>query len=448
MHIGQGFHLPCLDTSGIFGIGRKIIMTITVSTPCLAVPVWADAKVWDKYDLRISDHKNGEILYTFKLPQAKNAGAEPDYFAYLPLVIPEKLSLGDKIDISCDAPYPVLEKIFQTEEREFEPCDCLHYHAPYGSLNDPNGLLFADGVWHMYHQHNPMDNIWGNMSWGHAVSRDLIHFTFMGDVLFPDKDGVMFSGCGLVNERGCLGLKKDDLLFFYTLAREHKGEKGEKICTFVQRLACSSDGGRTLVKFPDFELPTLAAENRDPKIFFHFESNAYIMVLYLTECRFCILRSEDLKHWEKTDEFSCPPMWECPDLLRFTDDKWAFMSADGYYFIGTFDGYRFRIESEMRSLYGNAIPYAAQSFSGVKDRVISVAWLRTENKGQCWHGMMSVPRELSLDKDAKGYYIRQRFVREADQYIRERSGSWVIEDPYIRETLDASGRELLVEQLF
>ena len=171
------------------------------------------------------------------------------------------------------------------------------------------------------------------------------------------------------------------------------------------------------------------------------------MSLYLTDNRFMILRSENLSDWEKTQEMSYPPMWECPDLLGLSEDKWAFMSADGYYYIGSFDGFSFVPETPMRSLYANGIPYAAQSFSGVPDRIISIAWLRTKNHGENWHGMMSVPRELTLGEDEEGFYIRQSFVREAAPYIRTEDGRTVIEDRYIREELDAGGYQLKAEQL-
>ena len=424
-------------------------MKLNVSGAYLAVPVWTNPDCWDRYYLTVSC--GGRLVYTFRLPE-KNEGSKDscDYYAYLPLESED--IKGGELEIDTDAPYPVAEECFFTDTPSYgtegAEGDILHYHAPYGSLNDPNGLVYHNGLWHMYHQHNPMDNAWGNMSWGHAVSEDLIHFRFQGDVLFPDEGGTMFSGCGLINSQGAFSLPKDSLLFYYTLAAEDKGEEGgEPLRHFTQRLAFSADGGRTLKKLPDWELPTMASENRDPKIFYHQKSGAYIMSLYLTDNRFMILRSENLSDWEKTQEMSYPPMWECPDLLGLSEDKWAFMSADGYYYIGSFDGFSFVPETPMRSLYANGIPYAAQSFSGVPDRIISIAWLRTKNHGENWHGMMSVPRELTLGEDEEGFYIRQSFVREAAPYIKTEDGRTVIEDRYIREELDAGGYQLKAEQL-
>lgn len=327
-----------------------------------------------------------------------------------------------------------------------------HYHAPVGFLNDPNGLVFHQGVWHLYHQHNPFDKVWGNMTWGHATSKDLMQFTFQGDVLRPDERGVIYSGCGLLNLRGCFGLPTDALLFFYTSAGgidEKYGRDG----VFTQRMAYSLDGGETLIKYEGFELPEMEKETRDPKVFWHEESGAYIMVLYLADARFLILRSEDLLHWERTQELDFPPMWECPDLVCLRDaesgvKKWAFLSADGYYFIGDFDGHTFTPETKLLSLYGSKLPYAAQTYSNVPGRVVQLSWLRTENRGEEWTGVMSAARELSLGKDADGWYIRQQFARELVGAVRDKNGETVISDALAEERISADGRTLTAVQLW
>ena len=425
-------------------------MRLAITGDYLAVPVWTNPDNWNKYSLTV--RAGGRLIYTFRLPAEKGEkGRDCDYHAYLPM---KNMTGGDaEAEIITDAPYPVAEGCYFTDRPVFEPegedGGGLHYHAPYGSLNDPNGLVYHNGIGHMYHQHNPMDNVWGNMSWGHAVSEDLIHFHFQGDVLFPEKGGTMFSGCGMVNTPEAFSLPGDSLLFYYTYAAEDETpEGGEAPRHFTQRAAFSTDGGYTLRKIENWELPTIASENRDPKVFYHDASKAYIMTLYLTENRFMILRSVNLTDWEKTQEMSLPPMWECPDLLELSEDKWAFMSADGYYYIGSFDGFCFKSETPMLSLYANSIPYAAQSFSGVSGRIISTAWLRTENHGENWHGMMSIPRELTLGRDEGSYYIRQSFIREASCYIMETEDGLFIEDDLVREELDPGGHMLKVEQLY
>lgn len=137
------------------------------------------------------------------------------------------------------------------------------------------------------------------MSWGHAVSRDLLHWEQKDDVLFPDETGTMFSGSGIVNDRKMLGLPEDTVIFFYTAdGNNNKWSAGKQ---FTQRIAYSTDGGETLHKIDKGVLPTVCKENRDPKVFWHEKSGAYIMTLWLEENDFGIFRSTDLLKWEQTD---------------------------------------------------------------------------------------------------------------------------------------------------
>ena len=142
----------------------------------------------------------------------------------------------------------------------------IHFTAQTGWINDPNGLVYKDGYFHLYFQYNPYDIAWGNMCWGHAVSRDLLHWTQQDTVLYPDEHGTVFSGSGVVNEHGMLGLPESALLFFYTAAGACNRWCENDNST--QRLAYSLDGGATLQKM-NWELATICKENRDPKVFWH-----------------------------------------------------------------------------------------------------------------------------------------------------------------------------------
>ena len=364
-------------------------LAYTVTKKFLQIPVFAGEADRERLvDLQI-ERENGEVLYFFRVPRADRG--EASYFASLPV----EACRGETLLITSP------EERLLSGIRESDEDSLLSYsreeikrpgayHAPRGWLNDPNGMIYDNGVYHLYYQYNPMNREWENMSWGHAVSRDLRTFCYEGNVLFPDETGTMFSGCGLKNDRGCFGLPADALLYFYTAAGGTTPHSRDRV--FVHRMAYSLDGGKTLIKHPHWELASLEKENRDPKIFWHDESHAYVMSLYLTGNDFGILRSEDLEHWQLTQRFSHPPLWECPDLFLLKDgegnEKWAFMSADGFYFLGNFDGFSFLPETERQSLYGNALPYAAQSFSGTGERVITIAWLRTENKGKDYRGLL------------------------------------------------------------
>ena len=303
----------------------------------------------------------------------------------------------------------------------------LHFTPSYGWMNDPNGLVYHDGIYELYYQHNPRGIDWNCMTWGHARGTDLLHWEDLGDVLEPDENGLMFSGCAIRNDRGLLGLPKDALLFFYTAAghssRESKGKP------YTIRLAYSTDGGNTLIKKDGIceageIMETLAAENRDPKVFWHEESGAYILVLWIENNDFGIWRSEDLEQFTMTQRVTLESGSECPDLFRLPvistkeggretgEEKWVFWTAHGYYYVGSFDGYEFHQEQERRcaSQMGPdvVLPYAAQTFSG-PEKVLSVSWLRTKCVGGRTTGMMSIPKEFSLIRNKDGYILRQNF---------------------------------------
>ncbi|MBQ9157594.1 MAG: glycoside hydrolase family 32 protein [Eubacterium sp.] len=295
----------------------------------------------------------------------------------------------------------------------------IHFTANRGWTNDPNGMVYKDGLYHLYFQYNPFDIQWENMCWGHAVSRDLLHWAQLDTVLFPDEDGTMFSGCGLVNDHGLMGLPEDALLFYYTVAGGSSDwSKGKE---FTQKIAYSTDMGETLTKIKEPCIDTLYYDNRDPKIFWHEESKAYIMVLWLKGNDFGIFRSTDLKSWELSQEIHLEEAWECPDLFCLTspegEKKWFFWSADGYYYPGNFDGWRFEQDGIRHTAYMSKLAYAAQTFSNVSDRVISIPWLRLENDGRLFTSSYGIPTEMSYvpqdtPEGGTDYLLVQKPVRE------------------------------------
>ena len=296
----------------------------------------------------------------------------------------------------------------------------IHFTPETGWMNDPNGLVYADGYYHLYFQHNPFDIRWENMSWGHARSRDLLHWEQKADVLFPDGNGTMFSGSGIINEKELLGLPPEALLFFYTAAGDtipwNRGKEAS------QHVAYSLDGGMTLHKTEKGTLDTVEHENRDPKVFWHEESGAYIMVLWLDKNDFGIFRSTNLEYWTQSDRITLDQAWECPDLMCLTDENgrkhWMFFSADGFYFWGTFDGYQFKTDGIRHEAYINRIPYAAQTYSGVYGRTISIPWLRMPNRGRNYTGAMGLPREFRVCEIDGEKLLCQMPVREYERAKR------------------------------
>ena len=290
----------------------------------------------------------------------------------------------------------------------------IHFTANRGWTNDPNGMVYQDGFYHLYFQYNPCDVRWENMSWGHAVSKDMLHWAQLDTVMLPDKDGTMFSGCGLINERGLLGLPQDTMLFYYTVAGgSNAWSKGKE---FTQKIAYSNDMGETLTKLPEPCIDTIYRDNRDPKVFWHEETQAYIMVLWLKGNDFGIFRSTDLKAWELSQEIYLEDAWECPDLFCLKnpqgESKWFFWCADGYYFPGSFDGYTFTNTGERHKAYISKLPYAAQTYAGVPDRIISIPWLRMKNDGLLYTGAYGIPTEFSYVSKGQLSFLVQKPIRE------------------------------------
>lgn len=372
------------------------------------------------------DNKNPEVKLHFyvndeKFQEADIKLGEAGCGLYFSMDVSKYL--GQKIGIKSDAEEELFH-IFCCKEKAqhvYPFRQKLHFAPEYGWMNDPNGLVYADGVYHLFYQWNPYGVTWGNMHWGHAVSKDLITWEHKPAALFPDEYGTMFSGSGFLDKKNAAGYGKDALLFFYTSAggtNQWSLDAGNK---HVQRLAVSVDNCRTLEK-KETVLEHIAGGNRDPKVFYHSKSNAYILVLYLDESEFAIFRSSDLRHWEESQRFSVEGMWECPDLFELPvenadgETKWVFWSADGYYVVGAFDGYQFAAESARQSAYSTKLPYAAQTYSGVEDRVISVAWLRTESNQGGFRSIMACPAELSLVKEEENYKVKLQTVKELEQY--------------------------------
>lgn len=391
-----------------------------------------------------------EKIYELMVPIAETETDEYpcDYFAEIPI----ERYFDRQMLICIDAPKAFTDRIKnegkQSKLQERRPL--IHFAADTGWTNDPNGLIYADGIYHLYFQYNPFNTSWENMSWGHSVSTDLLHWKQEDTVMFPDESGVMFSGCAAANERGLLGLPKDALLFFYTAAGN--ANEWSRGLAFTQKIAYSLDGGRTLVKMENPCLPTIEKENRDPKIYWHEETQAYIMALFLEENDFAIFRSEDLLHWEQSDRFTLEDAWECPDLFRLVSDEgeacWFFWAADGFYYEGEFDGYKFKTQGKKQTAYVNSIPYAAQTYFGIEDRVISIPWLRIKNDGRMFTGAYGIPVELACKMTEKGFILIQRPVKELMQHAKAIEDSQTAgEDAWISYN-EAGGSKALVFEMF
>ncbi|MGN0847450.1 MAG: glycoside hydrolase family 32 protein [Kiritimatiellia bacterium] len=299
----------------------------------------------------------------------------------------------------------------------------FHYSQRLGWGNDSNGLVYRDGEWHFFHQHNPYGIDWGNMHWNHAVSRDLVHWTELGTALEPDSLGTMFSGCGVVDHANTAGFGTNALVFAYTAAGK----------PFTQCLAYSRDG-RTLEKFAGNPvLWNISPGDRDPKIFWHAPSKAWVLILYGTEANhhvFRIFRSQNLKDWTHASTLVgdvCGKgnwRYECPGLeeLRIegeTGTAWVVWGAGPWYDVGTFDGFEFKplVLRNSSVQDGSNVYYAAQTFSSAPDgRSVWIAWFQQPvDVANTYSQTYSIPFDLSLRRTKDGLLrLVRRPVRELE----------------------------------
>lgn len=306
----------------------------------------------------------------------------------------------------------------------------LHFSALRGWLNDPNGLVWQNGMYHLFYQHNPYGWGWNNMHWGHAVSEDLMHWTERPIALYPDAMGTMYSGSGVidhVNSASFGAPGEAPMVLAYTAAGDRSTWSRGK--PFVQCLAYSNDGGNTFSKYAGNPvLPHIVATNRDPKLIWHALTKRWIMALFLDGDVYALFSSHDLKNWTKMCEMELPGCSECPDLFELPVDgdesrsKWVFWGGNGSYRIGDFDGNRFVPELPLRVAHHGRHSYAAQTWNnipGQDGRVIQIAWARFDLPGMPFNRFMTIPCALSLCTTEEGVSLLTYPVRELERLAEQ-----------------------------
>ena len=303
---------------------------------------------------------------------------------------------------------------FDTTNREqYRP---LYHHTPaYGWMNDPNGMFFKDGVWHLYFQHNPYGSQWENMTWGHSTSTDLIHWTFQGDPIQPDAWGSIFSGSSVVDKNNTAGFGENAIVALYTSAGENQ----------TQSMAYSTDNGKTFTKYDGNPIITSNVPDfRDPHMFWNEDIKKWNMILAAGQ-QMNIYSSDNLKDWKFESSFGAEygshgGVWECPDLMKMkvrgTDkEKWMLVcninpggpsgGSATQYFVGDFDGHKFTCESKPEVTkwmdYGKD-HYATVTFDNAPNgRHVALAWMSNwQYANQVptlqYRSANSIPRDLGL----------------------------------------------------
>ena len=298
--------------------------------------------------------------------------------------------------------------VFDSKNRE--KFRSIYHHTPvYGWMNDPNGMFYKDGVWHLYYQYNPYGSQWENMTWAHSTSTDLIHWKNHGEVIQPDALGTIFSGSSVVDKENTAGFGKDAVVAFYTSAGAAQ----------TQSIAYSTDNGETFKKYVNNPILTSDVPDfRDPNVFWNEEVKQWNLILAAGQ-QMNIYSSKNLKDWKFESSFgegygNHGGVWECPDLLKM-GDKWVlicninpggpFGGSATQYFVGSFDGHKFTCESKPEVTkwmdYGKD-HYATVSFSNAPDgRIVVLPWMSNwqyanQVPTQQFRSANGLPRDLGL----------------------------------------------------
>ena len=342
--------------------------------------------------LDLSDYAGKNILLKFKL------GSNDPIRGKLSAVCCKEMKLSDTFD---------------TGNREkFRPT--YHFSPLYGWMNDPNGMVYKDGEYHLFYQHNPYGSKWGNMHWGHAISKDLINWEHRPDAITPDALGTIFSGSAVVDTDNTAGFGAGAIVAIYTQNSDRQ----------VQSIAYSTDNGRSFTKYENNPVLTSDARDfRDPKVFWHKETQRWIMLLAVGQ-EMQIFSSSNLKDWAFESSFgegqgAHGGVWECPDLFELPVDgtnekKWVllcnlnpggpFGGSATQYFVGTFNGKEFVNESPSKTKWMDwgKDHYATVTWSDAPDnRRIAIAWMSNwqyanDVPTSQYRSPNSVPRDLSL----------------------------------------------------
>ena len=309
-----------------------------------------------------------------------------------------------------------------------------HFTPLYGWMNDPNGMVYKDGEYHLYFQYNPYGSKWGNMHWGHAVSKDLVHWEHLDPAIARDPVGHIFSGSSVVDKKNTAGFGKDAIIAIYTNNSVNHDE--------VQCIAYSNDNGRTFTKYEGNPVLTPfdgLKDFRDPKVFWYEKGKCWYMIVSADkETRF--YKSKNLKKWTYVSAFGKglgqqPCQYECPDFFQLPVNgdkkkmKWVmtmninpgcwFGGSATEYFVGDFDGKKFTCPdaNEVKWLDWGKDHYATVTFSNTGDRVLGITWMSNWQYANLTpfkqnRGANGLPRELKLYEKNGKYYISEDVAPE------------------------------------
>ncbi len=394
------------------------------------------AKTWMTVNI------DGKMQHEFEIELAP---AEPDFYVTLEVgkwkgkrlkLVAETVAGGSEWKTRTRLSDEMSDEALVYRE-EYRPQ--FHFSPRRGWTNDPNGLVYYKGIYHLFFQHNPYGTSWGNMTWGHAVSNDLLHWIEKPDAVLPDKNGVVFSGSAVVDWKNTSGLQKKPvkdksgnienppLVAFYTSTGANRG-KGPS----AQSMVYSLDEGNTWFKYPrNPVIPHIIGGNRDPKVFWYEEKKntngnqgKWIMALYMDKEDYALFSSGNLIRWEKICDIKDMGCSECPDMFELPvngdkdNTRWVFWGGNGKYLIGTFDGITFKKEGGPFDAKHGGNDYAAQTYSDIPasdGRRIMFSWMSGgQYPGMPFNQQFTVPRNLTLRETPQGIRLVIEPVKELE----------------------------------
>ena len=306
----------------------------------------------------------------------------------------------------------------------------VYHHTPaYGWMNDPNGMFYKDGVYHLYFQYNPYGSMWANMTWGHSTSRDLVHWTYEGTSIVPDAWGAIFSGSCVVDHENTAGFGKGAVVAFYTSAKSTPWGDVQS-----QSMAYSLDNGKTFTKYEGNPILTSSERDfRDPKVFWYAPGKHWVMMLAVGQ-HMEIYSSVNLKDWKKESEFGAMQgahggVWECPDLVEIPVEgtrqkKWVlicnlnpggpFGGSAAQYFVGSFDGKTFVNESPTLTKWMDwgKDNYATVTWNNAPDgRCVALGWMSNWQYAnnvptRQYRSANTIARDLTLYRVGEELYLK------------------------------------------
>lgn len=316
----------------------------------------------------------------------------------------------------------------------------FHFSPKEKWMNDPNGMVYHNGEYHLFYQFYPDSTVWGPMHWGHAVSKDLLHWEHLPIALYPDDLGYIFSGSAVLDKQNTSGfgsIENPPLVAIFTY-HDIAGERAGDILFQTQAIAFSLDNGRTWTKYdgnPVIKNPGIK-DFRDPKVFWLDSENKWIMALAVKD-HISFYSSKNLRDWKQESDFGLTlgahgGVWECPDLFRL-DDQWVLLvsinpggpngGSATQYFVGDFDGKTFTPQDgQTRWLDYGRDNYAGITWSNIPDedgRKIFIGWMSNWDYANVvptekWRSAMTLPRFLSLDKNKDGYIVKSTLIKEVE----------------------------------